>query len=127
QPPPLSVGDADEMPAGVDRRRDQHAFLVDLAADAVDTAAGRKLRHVDGDVDADQRARDPGADPLEARTPHAVRDSLDTLLPAGMLRTADADRRHRRALRADRAAALGARQPGDETGRAACRKSVTET
>src|SRR5437588_12679296 len=91
----------------------QHAFCASLPAAAVHTAAVRELRHVDGDVDADQRARDPGADPLEARTPHAVRDSLDTLLPAGMLRTADADRRHRHALRADRAAALGARQPGD--------------
>src|SRR5439155_27387091 len=50
---------------------------------------------------------------LERRTLDAVRHALDTLGPPRVLRTADADGRHRHALGADRPAALGAAATGD--------------
>ena len=99
EPPPVPVGD---------ERAKEDAFAVNLVAGAVDLAAERELEEVDPDVDPDERLRDEGAGALEARAASALRDARGALRRAGVVGTADPDRREGHAVLADRPAALRA-------------------
>ena len=47
EPPPLALGDADDLSGGVDGGRDEDALLVDPASRAVELPARRELEHED--------------------------------------------------------------------------------
>ena len=58
EPPPLALGDADDLARRVDGGRDEDALLVDPAARPLSCAARRELEHEERDVDPDERERD---------------------------------------------------------------------
>src|SRR5579884_4282439 len=102
QPPPPAVRHV---------RRVEPKLLVERAARAVDAVSLRGADQVDRDVDRDQHPRCERVGRTARRPAHDPRRSHPPPRP-GVFRAAQPHRRRRHAFRADRAAALRAREPG---------------
>ena len=108
QTPPLAVGE----PAGERRADVEGAFLEERARDPVESRALREVEEEDEDVDRDQRLRDERAAALVGGPADARGHARGALSHSRVVGAADPDWREDHAVRADAAAALGARDAG---------------